>query len=49
MLPSDLALVHDPELLAIPEEYASDNGVFIEEFTDAWSKVMNADRFDVDC
>jgi len=49
MLPSDLALVHDPELLAIAEEYASDSMAFLGEFFNAWSKVVNADRFDIDC
>ena len=49
MLPSDLALVHDPELLAIAEDFVSDNAAFLREFSSAWTKLMNADRFDAKC
>ena len=49
MLPSDLALVHDPELLAIAEDFVSDNAAFLREFSAAWTKLMNADRFDAKC
>ena len=49
MLPSDIALLHDPELLALVEEFASDAKGFADEFEGAWTKVMNADRFDGKC
>ena len=37
---------YDPELLAISQEFAADNGLFITEFRQAWTKLANADRFD---
>jgi len=46
MLPSDLALRWDADCLAIAQEYASDNDLFVREFQAAWNKVMIADRFD---
>lgn len=46
-LSSDMMLRWDPEFMAIAEEYATDpEGVFRREFTAAWVKLMNADRFD---
>lgn len=49
MLPTDVALLHDPEILALVEEFASDKAAFLGEFSAAWTKVMNADRFDGRC
>jgi len=47
MLPSDLALSWDPELLGLAQEFASmDAGAFQHEFVRAWTRLMNADRFD---
>ena len=37
---------YDPELLAISQEFASDNNYFVTEFSKAWTKLANADRFD---
>ena len=45
MLPTDVALLLDPEILALVEEFASDKAAFHDEFSAAWTKVMNADRF----
>jgi catalase-peroxidase len=38
------------ELRAIAEVYAADDGEakFVEDFVDAWVKVMTLDRFDLD-
>ena len=33
-------------MAAIAEEYASDEALFLQEFSDAWVKMMNSDRFD---
>ena len=41
-----LWLRYDPELLAISQEFASDNNFFVMEFSKAWTKLANADRFD---
>jgi len=46
MLRTDLMLKADAEYRAIAEEYAVDEQVFLEDFTAAWVKVMNLDRFD---
>eukprot|EP01126_Amoeba_proteus_P054086 TRINITY_DN6626_c0_g2_i13.p1 TRINITY_DN6626_c0_g2~~TRINITY_DN6626_c0_g2_i13.p1 ORF type:complete len:649 (-),score=90.37 TRINITY_DN6626_c0_g2_i13:179-2125(-) len=46
MLPFDLNLRWDSAYLAIAQEYASDPDLFLTEFRSAWTKLMNADRFD---
>lgn len=45
----DLVLGSNSQLRAISEVYGSDDGEekFIRDFVKAWTKVMNADRFDV--
>ena len=45
----DLIFGSNSELRAVAEVYASDDGVekFVKDFVDAWAKVMNLDRFDV--
>lgn len=46
MLKTDLLLKYDAAFLAIAQDFASDNDQFLDEFALAWTKVMNADRFD---
>ncbi|MEM9263300.1 MAG: catalase-peroxidase 2, partial [Pseudomonadota bacterium] len=36
------------ELRALSEVYAENEDVFMQNFVDAWTKVMNADRFDLE-
>jgi catalase-peroxidase len=45
----DLTIGSNPELRAIAEIYASDDGEakFIQDFIAAWNKVMNLDRFEI--
>ncbi len=45
----DLIIASNSELRAIAEVYASDDAKekFITDFANAWSKVMNLDRFDI--
>merc|ERR1712187_1080681 len=45
MLFSDLVFRDDDRFRAIVEEYAQDNDLFLEDFRDAWIKLVNADRF----
>ncbi|NNL66798.1 MAG: catalase/peroxidase HPI [Myxococcales bacterium] len=47
--PVDLIFGSHSELHAIAEVYASEDGgeKFVQDFVDAWTKVMNLDRFDV--
>jgi len=45
MLPQDMALKWDSSYMAIAEDFASDNNMFITEFQAAWTKLMNIDRF----
>ncbi|KAG2424571.1 hypothetical protein HXX76_014451 [Chlamydomonas incerta] len=46
MTPTDLAIKWDPEMLAIAQEFAADNKAFLQTFAGAWTRLMNADRFD---
>jgi catalase-peroxidase len=47
--PVDLIFVSNAELRAVSQYYASGDGQqkFLEDFVDAWTKVMRADRFDL--
>ncbi len=47
--PVDLVFGANGELRAIAEVYASNGGEekFVNDFVDAWKKVMTLDRFDV--
>ena len=47
--PVDLIFGSNSELRAVAEVYASDDGqeMFVPDFTEAWTKVMNLDRFDM--
>jgi catalase-peroxidase len=46
----DLVFGSNSQLRAIAEVYASDDAKqkFVDDFVDAWTKVMNADRFDLE-
>jgi hypothetical protein len=46
MLQTDVNLLLDAELKTIVQEYASDEAAFLAVFMSAWTKLMNADRFD---
>ena len=47
--PVDLVFGSNAELRAVAEHYAADDGqeAFLEDFVDAWTKVMTLDRFDL--
>jgi catalase-peroxidase len=47
--PVDLIFGSQSELRAVAEVYASEDGreMFVQDFVDAWTKVMNLDRFDL--
>lgn len=45
-LGTDLQLRWEPTFAAIGEEYASDEVLFLQEFSAAWTKMMQIDRFD---
>jgi catalase (peroxidase I) len=46
MTPLDLGIKWDTTYLAIAQDFAADNDMFLMEFASAWTKVMNIDRFD---
>uniref|UniRef100_A0A7S3YPL2 Plant heme peroxidase family profile domain-containing protein n=1 Tax=Lotharella globosa TaxID=91324 RepID=A0A7S3YPL2_9EUKA len=46
MLKTDLMIKWDAELMAAAQEFASNNTLFLEEFRQAWTQVVHADRFD---
>lgn len=45
-LPIDVAILMDPALKAIAQDYAADEELFLLQFAAAWVKMANADRFD---
>lgn len=49
MTPTDIAIKMDPEYSAIAKGFEKDNTAFKAAFASAWTKTMNADRFDVTC
>merc|ERR1719319_500846 len=46
VLRTDVLLTADPEFLAAVQDFAADEQRFLSEFAGAWTKMMNADRFD---
>jgi catalase-peroxidase len=48
--PADLIFGSNSELRAVAEFYAADDAAeqFVQDFVDAWTKVMTLDRFDLD-
>lgn len=46
VLRSDFLLTLEPSFRTAAQDFAADNDMFLEEFAAAWTKVMNADRFD---
>ena len=45
MLGTDYMFYQDKELLAISQDFAADDEMFLEEAARAWTKLANADRF----
>jgi catalase-peroxidase len=45
----DMTFLYDPELSALAQNHAADNNLFLNDFVDAWTVLMNADRFEVSC
>jgi hypothetical protein len=45
MTPHDVALIWDAQYLSIVQEYASNNTLFLQDFTNAWTTLANIDRF----
>ena len=46
IMKSDQILLYDASLKNILVEFAGDNEMFMNEFREAWTKLMNSDRFD---
>ena len=46
ILGTDYMFRTDAELLAISQDFAADNDLFLTEVRAAWTKLANADRFD---
>jgi len=45
----DMTFTYDPELSALAQAHAADNALFVSDFVEAWTTMMNADRFEVSC
>lgn len=47
MLPSDLVLIQDPEFKKYVDAYASDNKLFIKDFTEAFAKLLELGTYNL--
>jgi catalase-peroxidase len=45
----DMTFRYDPQLSSVAQAHAADNELFINDFVDAWTSLMNADRFEISC
>jgi len=45
----DMTFLYDPELSSVAQAHAADHQLFVSDFVDAWTVLMNADRFEVSC
>lgn len=45
----DMTFKYDPELAALAQAHAADNQLFVKDFVEAWTVLMNADRFEISC
>jgi len=45
----DMTFLYDPELSSVAQAHAADNQLFVNDFVDAWTVLMNADRFEISC
>lgn len=45
----DMSFLYDPELSALAQAHAADNNLFVDDFVEAWTVLMNADRFEISC
>jgi len=43
---TDMPIKYQPEFLVVAEEYYTNQNAFFTDFSAAWTKLMNADRFD---
>jgi len=45
----DMTFLYDPQLSSVAQAHAADNQLFVNDFVDAWTLLMNADRFETSC
>ena len=45
----DMTFLYDPELAALAQAHAADQDLFVNDFVEAWTVLMNADRFEISC
>merc|ERR1711862_839480 len=45
----DMTFIYDPELSSVAQAHAADHQLFVDDFVDAWTLLMNADRFEISC
>lgn len=45
----DMAFMYDPELSALAQKQAASHDVFVHEFIEGFTTLVNADRFEVAC
>jgi hypothetical protein len=45
----DMTFKYDPELSSVAQAQAADHQLFVNDFVEAWTVLMNADRFEISC
>jgi len=45
----DMTFMYDPQLSSVAQAHAADNQLFVNDFVEAWTLLMNADRFEASC
>jgi len=45
----DMTFFYDPELSSIAQAHTADSQLFATDFVQAWTKLMNSDRFEISC
>merc|ERR1711988_976278 len=45
----DMTFIYDAQLSSVAQAHAADRQLFVTDFVDAWTWLMNADRFEVSC
>jgi len=45
----DMTFIYDPQLSSVAQTHAADENLFVSDFVDAWTRLMDADRFEVTC
>jgi len=45
----DMTFLYDPQLSSVAQAHAANHQLFVSDFVEAWTVLMNADRFEISC